>query len=144
LAKDIQRKWEIKIFIEKKYSRMIKTVGEIIRKFRTEGACIKFSPKTISYMAGKLGYHIRRGGGKVGYDQSLITAISRHIMDAVEYERGIGTPGRKKVGRAQAPTDYYSFNGERENVDYEWEKNEGIIRNAIIEAINGLDMEKLN
>ena len=122
---------------------MIKTVGEIIRKFRTEGACIKFSPKTISYMAGKLGYHIRRYGGKVGYDQSLITAISRNIRDAIEYERNIGTPGRKGVGRTQAPTDYYSLNGERDNVDYEWEKNEGIIRDAIIEAINGLDMEKL-
>lgn len=123
---------------------MIKTVGEIIRKFRTEGACIRFSPKTISYMAGKLGYHIRRVGGKVGYDQSLITAISRHIMDAVEYERGVRTTASNVGGRRQEPADYYSFNGERDNVDYEWEKNEGIIRDAIIEAINGLDIEKLN
>lgn len=62
------------------------TIGEIIKKFRTEGACIKFSPKTILHMADVIGYHKQRSGGKVGYEKSLITAISQRIREAIEYE----------------------------------------------------------
>ena len=104
------------------------TIGEIIKKFRTEGACIKFSPKTILHMADVIGYHKQRIGGKVGYEKSLITAISQRIREAIEYENSLK---EKKPQRAskQPQTkprelDYVGYNGERDNVDYEWEKNE--------------------
>ena len=35
---------------------MILTINQIIKRFRTEGQCYKFNPKTIMYMANKLGY----------------------------------------------------------------------------------------
>ena len=119
---------------------MLVTIGEIIKRFRTEGACVKFSPETIVHMANVIGYTKRRIGGKVGYDKSLITAISQRFKEAVDYEKGLG------MKKAQMPLkqpqmqpkqlDYVGYNGEKDNVDYEWEKNESIIRHAIIESIN--------
>lgn len=119
-----------------KQFEMIKTIGEIIKKFRTEGACIKFSPRTIGYMASKLGYKKKRVGGKIGYDQSLITAISRHIREAVVYEEGLKNKVSQKPKKQSIETNYFAQNGERDNVDYEWEKNENKIMGAIIESIN--------
>lgn len=117
---------------------MIKTVNEIILKFRTEGACIKFSPRTIGFMANKLGYKKKRGGGKIGYDQSLITAISRHFREAVEYEKALKNKTSQKSKKQSVETNYFAQNGERDNVDYEWEKQtyENKIMGAIIESIN--------
>ena len=115
---------------------MLYTIGEIIKRFRTEGACYKFSPKTITYMANKLGYRTKRIGGKVGYDSSLMTAISRHFKDAVEYDKGLGMKTPQKPLKQPNMGDYYTYNGERDNIDYDWEKNESIIRKAIIESIN--------
>jgi len=115
---------------------MLYTIGEIIKRFRTEGACYKFNPKTITYMANKLGYRTRRIGGKIGYDSSLMTAISRHFKEAVEYDKGLGMKTPQKSLKQSNMGDYYTYNGERDNVDYDWEKNESIIRRAIIESIN--------
>lgn len=115
---------------------MLYTIGEIIKRFRTEGACYKFKPNTISYMANKLGYRTKRIGGKVGYDSSLMTAISRHFKDAVEYDKGLSMKTSQKSLKHPNMGDYYTYNGERDNVDYDWEKNESIIRKAIIESIN--------
>jgi hypothetical protein len=39
-------------------------------------------------------------------------------------------------------SDYYTYNGEKDNVDYDWEKNESIVRRAIIESINKIIREK--
>ena len=39
--------------------------------------------------------------------------------------------------------DYYTYNGEKDNIDYDWEKNESIIRRAIIESINKVLGEKI-
>lgn len=104
------------------------TIGEIIKKFRTEGACIKFSPKTILHMADVIGYHKQRSGGKVGYEKSLITAISQRIREAIEYENSLKEKKSQRVSKQlQTKTrelDYVGYNGERDNVDYEWEKNE--------------------
>ena len=83
-------------------------------------------------MANKLGYTKKRIGGKIGYDQSLITAITRHFKEAVEYEKGVGVkePQRalKQPQSGSTELDYVGYNGERDNVDYDWEKNESIIR----------------
>lgn len=122
---------------------MLYTIGEIIKRFRTEGACYKFKPQTITYMAKKLGYSPKRIGGKIGYDSSLMTAISRHFKDAVEYDKGSGMKTSQKPLKQPNIGDYYTYNGERDNVDYDWEKNESIIRRAIIESINEMFGDKV-
>jgi hypothetical protein len=123
------------------------TIGEIIKKFRTEGACIKFSPKTILHMADVIGYHKQRSGGKVGYDKSLITAISQRIREAIEYENSLK---EKKPQRAlkepqmkPRELDYVGYNGERDNVDYEWEKDDNVDE-TIRRVINNLVEKKLS
>ena len=89
------------------------------------------------YMASKLGYTKKQFGGKIGYDQSLITAITRHFNEAVKYDEGLGMKVSQKPLKQTNMGDYYAYNGERDNVDYDWEKNESfIIRKAIIESIN--------
>jgi hypothetical protein len=119
------------------YREMILNINQIIKRFRTEGQCYKFNPKTIMYMANKLGYTKKQFGGKIGYDQSLITAITRHFNEAVEYDKGLGMKVSQKPRKQPNMGDYYTYNGERDNVDYDWEKNESfIIRKAIIESIN--------
>ena len=119
---------------------MLLTVNEIIKRFRTEGQCYKFNPKTISYMAVKLGYNLKRIGGKIGYDQSLITAITRHFNKAVEYDKKIGMKMPQRALKQAREGDYYTYNGERDNVDYDWERNESLIRRAILESIDELDL----
>ena len=89
------------------------------------------------YMANKLGYTKKQFGGKIGYDQSLITAITRHFNEAVKYDKGLGMKVSQKPLKQPNMGDYYTYNGERDNIDYDWEKNESfIIRKAIIESIN--------
>lgn len=106
------------------YKKMILTINEIIKRFRTEGQCYKFSPTTIKYMALKLGYSLRRIGGKIGYDQSLLTAITRHFREAVEYDKAVREKTPQKTLKQPIDGDYYTYNGERDNKDYEWEMNE--------------------
>ena len=115
---------------------MILTINQIIKRFRTEGQCYKFKPQTIMYMASKLGYTKKQFGGKIGYDQSLITAITRYFNEAVKYDEGLSMEVPQKPLKQPNMDDYYTYNGERDKVDYEWEKNESVIRKAIIESIN--------
>ena len=123
---------------------MLLTINQIIKRFRTEGQCYKFKPQTIMYMASKLGYTKKRFGGKIGYDQSLITAITRHFNEAVDYDKGLGMKMPQKSLKQPNMGDYYTYNGERDNIDYDWEKNESIMRNKYliegVEAINNLDI----
>ena len=119
---------------------MILTINEIIKRFRTEGRCYKFNPKTIKYMAVKLGYNLKRIGGKIGYDQSLITAITRHFNEAVEYDKRIGVKVPQKPSKQPIEGDYYTYNGERDNKDYEWES---IIPRIVMEEINKVLGEKV-
>ena len=114
---------------------MILTINEIIKRFRTEGQCYKFKPQTITYMASKLGYTKKRFGGKIGYDQSLITAITRHFNEAVDYDKGLGMKVPQKPLKQPNMGDYYTYNGERDNIDYDWEKNEN--KNMILYVNNG-------
>lgn len=119
---------------------MILTINEIIKRFRTEGQCYKFKPQTITYMASKLGYTKKRFGGKIGYDQSLITAITRHFNEAVDYDKGLGMKVPQKPLKQPNMGDYYTYNGEKDNIDYDWERNESLIRRAILESIDELDL----
>lgn len=115
---------------------MLLTINEIIKRFRTEGQCYRFNPKTIQFMAVKLGYKPKRIGGKIGYDQSLITAITRHFDEAVEYDKRISIKVSQKALKQPIEGDYYTYNGERDNVDYDWEKNESIVSRIVMEEIN--------
>jgi hypothetical protein len=69
-----------------------------------------------------------------------MTAISRHFKEAVEYDKGLGMKTSQKSLKQPNMGDYYTYNGERDNVDYDWEKNESIIRRAILESIDELDL----
>lgn len=113
---------------------MLLTIREIIQRFRTHGRCIKFSPKTITYMAKKLGFGLKRIGGKIGYDQSLITAITQRLNDAIAYENSLKEKTPQKALKQAREGDYYTYNGERDNKDYEWELNEGVKRINITES----------
>lgn len=107
---------------------MLLTINQIIERFRTHGACVKFSPQTIIYMADRLGYTKKRVGGKIGYDQSLITAITRHFNEAVEYDnecnKKMAQKPPKQPQMKPRELDYVGYNGERDNIDYEWEKED--------------------
>ena len=87
-------------------------------------------------MAKIIPYHKKRIGGKIGYDQSIITAIQQRFGEAVAYENSLKNKVSQKPPKQPNMGDYYTYNGERDNIDYEWEKNESIIRHAIIESIN--------
>ena len=115
---------------------MLLTVNEIIKRFRTEGECYKFSPKTIRHMADVIGYKLKRIGGKVGYNQSLITDIRRRFNEAVEYDKALKVKVSQKPRKQPNLGDYYTYNGERDNKDYEWEQNESIISRIVTEEIN--------
>jgi len=119
---------------------MLWSAQEISKKFRNSlGKNI--SPRAIHVFAEKLGYHMKRIGGKKGYDQSLYTALTRHLKELLDYDSQqiVKTPqNAQKRPREVVWNDdnYETYNGERDNNDYEWEKNEGIIKRAIIESIN--------
>jgi hypothetical protein len=95
-------------------------------------------------MANKLGYTKKQFGGKIGYDQSLISAITRHFNEAVEYDNECHEKmPQKPLKQPQMKSrelDYVGYNGERDNIDYEWEKNESLIRRAVLESIDELDL----
>ena len=102
---------------------MIWSAQEMSKKFRMSlGKNI--SPRSIHVFAEKLGYHMKRVGGKKGYDQSLYTALTRHLKELLDYnsQQTVKTP--QKPQKQSNLGDYYTYNGERDNIDYEWEKNE--------------------
>jgi hypothetical protein len=106
------------------------------------------SLQAIHHVAQKIGYKEKHIGGKRGYHKSLYTALTQHFKDLVDYDtaKAAKTP-QKAVKRPKEVTwndgNYYAYNGERDNDDYGWEKNEGLIRRAILEAINKLNLTEI-
>ena len=88
------------------------------------------------YMASKLGYTKKQFGGKIGYDQSLITAITRHFNEAVKYDEGLGMKAPQKSQKQPIMGDYYTYNGERDNIDYDWEKGNDLKTEGMIVYYN--------
>ena len=114
---------------------MIWSAQEMSKKFRMSlGKNIP--PRSIHVFAEKLGYHMKRVGGKKGYDQSLYTVLTRHLKELLDYnsQQTVRTP--QKPQKQPILGDYYTHNGEKDNIDYEWEKNESIINRVVIEEIN--------
>lgn len=128
----------------------ILTIGQIAKTFRTRrlptGDCLRLSNQTIKHMANKLRYPLIHAGGKIGYYDSILMAIMQHIREAVEYEKALQSrkahkaPKVVKTRSSSVDNNYYMRNGERDNVDYSWEKNESRVRRAIIESIEELDL----
>lgn len=114
---------------------MLWSAQEISKKFRNSlGKNI--SPRVINVFAEKLGYHMKRIGGKKGYDQSLYTALTRHLKELLNYDNQQTVKTPQKSQKKQNLANYYTYNGERDNIDYEWEKNESIVSRIVMEEIN--------
>lgn len=113
---------------------MLWSAQEMSKRFRmTLGKNI--SPRAIHVFAEKLGYHMKRIGGKKGYDQSLYTALTRHLKELLDYnnQQTVRTP--QKPQKQPILGDYYTYNGERDNIDYGWEKNENTIKENNMENL---------
>ena len=114
---------------------MLWSAQEMSKRFRmTLGKNV--SPRAIHVFAEKLGYHMKRIGGKKGYDQSLYTALTRHLKELLDYDSQQTVKTPQKPQKQSNLGDYYTYNGERDNIDYEWEKNESIVRRVVMEEIN--------
>ena len=111
---------------------MIWSAQEMSKKFRMSlGKNI--SPRSIHVFAEKLGYHMKRVGGKKGYDQSLYTALTRHLKELLDYDTNIVVKTQQKPQKQSNLGNYYTYNGERDNKDYEWES---LIPRIVMEEIN--------
>lgn len=105
------------------------------------------SSQAIYYMAEKLGWKQRHIGGKIGYHRTFYTALAQHLTELLDYDAKIKTKVPYKAAEKPKKTvkkpkeiawdndNYYTYNGERDNVDYEWEKNESIIKKAVLESL---------
>lgn len=114
---------------------MLWSAQEISKKFRN-ALGKNISPRAINVFAEKLGYHMKRIGGKKGYDQSLYTALTRHLKELLDYDSKQIAKTPQKAQKQQILGDYYTYNGERDNIDYGWEKNESIVNRIVMEEIN--------
>lgn len=103
---------------------------------------VKISPRAVHVSASKLGYKPKTIGGKKGYDQSLYTALTRHLKDVVALQSTLTKkiPQKQNKPSNKASIGYYGYNGEKDNKDYDWEVNENIIRKVVSEAIDELDL----
>lgn len=127
------------------FSGSIWSIGTIQKYFK-ETRSTTISPKTIKDMAKRLGYSMKRVGGLRGYHKSLVTALSRHFNDMMEYEQSTSSKVRqtrqKQSYRTSSKSNndssqYYMMNGEPDKVDYEWEK-ESIVSRAVLDEIRNL------
>ena len=113
---------------------------EMSLKFRTDLG-LEICPKAIDIMAKRLGYKKKRYSDCVGYVKNVYTDLTRHLDELKQCDEEVKarkSAPRAKKRRSEPITDYYMFNGERDNIDYDWEKNESIIRRAILESIDNL------
>ena len=100
------------------------TAQEIRKRFR----CVfgkDVSLQAIHYVAKKIGYKQKHIGSKNGYHKSVYTALTQHFRELLEYDATMCNKPQEKPRKQPILGDYYAYNGERDNVDYEWEKNEG-------------------
>jgi hypothetical protein len=113
---------------------MLWSAQEMSKRFRmTLGKNV--SPRAIHVFAEKLGYHMKRIGGKKGYDQSLYTALTRHLKELLDYDSQQTVKTSQKPQKQPILGDYYTYNGERDNIDYGWEKNENTIKENNMENL---------
>ncbi len=124
----------------------IVSAKEIAKKFKTYYG-LDYSFETIHVMAKRLGFTLRTVGTKRGYVANIYTELQRHWRELSELDKQIKERkskkenGNKRINRDYNPDKFIEPEG---RIDYEWEKTESIIRNAIIESINKvIDIKKL-
>lgn len=114
------------------------------------------SVKAIHDVSQQLGYTSTRRGSKKGYDKSVYTALHRNWSKLLAYDKYLkdnkNTPNKPSnddginsevdSNMPEFSGDYYMFNGEPDRVDYEWEIDDSVIREAINESIGRLLSEK--
>lgn len=120
------------------------TASEIRKRFRTTTSR-DFSLKAIHDVAQKIGYKQKHIGSKVGYHKSVYTALTRHFWELVEYNEQLLSKTQQKPKKQVNTDNYYTYNGERDNVDYDWERSDesisnSMIKSAINEAIDELEL----
>ena len=99
---------------------------EIRKKLRME-SMIDVSLQAIHATAQKIGYRERHVGNKVGYHKSVYLALWQHISELLECDKELKEKKAQKQKKEPILGDYHTYNGERDNIDYEWEKNENKI-----------------
>ena len=120
------------------------TASEIRKRFRV-AINRNFSLRAIHDIAQRIGYKQKHIGSKVGYHKSVYTALTRHLRELVEYDEQLSMKAQQKPKKQVNTDNYYTYNGERDNVDYDWERNDesvrrDIIKRAINEAISELEL----
>lgn len=96
----------------------------------------KVSPLGVKMFATQLGYSVRKVNGKEYYNDALCAAIMKKLGDYAQPSIRTSQRGRNVANIG----DYYAYNGERNNVDYSWERDESVVKRAIMEAIDELDL----
>ena len=104
-----------------------------------------YSLEAINHVAQDVcGYKMRHIGALRGYHKSIFTELQRHWKELNEYEDYVQ---KKKAQKANKQPKKSSFNQNYNpdkfiepegRIDYEWEKDENIIRRAVIESIRNL------
>ena len=107
---------------------------EIRKKLRME-SMIDVSLQAIHATAQKIGYRERHVGNKVGYHKSVYLALWQHISELLECDKELKEKKAQKQKKEPILGDYHTYNGERDNIDYEWEKNENTIKENSLEKL---------
>ena len=95
----------------------------------------------IHHVAQKIGYREKQIGGKRGYHKSVYTALTQHFKDLVDYDKAKAAKAPQKPQKQPKEItwnndNYFTYNGEKDNVDYEREKNESIVSKIVMEELN--------
>lgn len=102
---------------------------------------------TINHLAVKWGYRKHIVGQKRGYESSLYTQLTRDIPFLVKTDNEIrkakemkDEKKRQEANKDKSIDSYYTYNGENDKADYDWEKNESLIRKCLKEAIDEIEL----
>jgi hypothetical protein len=110
---------------------------EIRKRFRN--ACGKdVSLPAIHHVAQGIGYREKQIGGKRGYHKSVYTALTQHFKELVDYDKARVAKASQKPPKQPKQIswndgNYFTYNGEKDNADYEWES---LIPRIVMEEIN--------
>lgn len=121
--------------------------AQTIRKRLRAYYNIDISLNIIHQLASDLGYSKHFVGQKRGYESSLYTQLTRDIPSLIEKDKEFKRQRAEELAKKRNDDkknshvdDYYTYNGENDRVDYDWEKNESIVKRHLTEAINELEL----
>lgn len=114
---------------------MLVTAKDIIRDVK-KSLGVKLSVGGVRTFASMLGYGVHNVNGEECYLDALCSAIKNKLGSYSKPSVKTSQSGVNASNRG----DYYAYNGERYNIDYPFEVNDGIISRAVMEAVNELDL----